>query len=376
MNDELKAPPSHEHSEFDVEEKDFTGAGIAARPFHRGTTGNPEYDRRIEELVADWRCGRHNELVEELLVTALLLGHDDIGVGDMKMINRTLKEMRAANNVFRPYQHQRKVAVYGSARTAPGKPEYEAAVAFSEKMKEHEFMTITGAGEGIMGAANNGAGRRHSFGLNINLPFEQGANETVEGDIKLLTFNYFYTRKLTFVKESDAVALFPGGFGTMDEGFEVLTLIQTGKSTITPIVMVDAPGGTYWKTWKQFIEEHLMRLGLISETDLDLFMVTDDVDEAVEEICGFYRNFHSYRYVKDRMVFRLKHRLTEDAVTKLTADFGDLLDDSEFVQRNALREELNETAIVDLPRLVCTAHKRAYGRFRQLIDAINAAETA
>ena len=170
-------PKDIQHREF--EEKDFTGAGIAAKPFHRGSTGNPEIDARISELVRDWRCGRHNELVEELLVTALQLGHDEISVGDMKLINRTLKELRGANNAFGPYQHRRKVTVYGSARTAPDKPDYLAAVAFAEKMREAGYMIITGAGDGIMGGANKGAGRRDSFGLNINLPFEQSANETI-----------------------------------------------------------------------------------------------------------------------------------------------------------------------------------------------------
>ena len=294
-------------TDCEFEEKDFTGAGIAARPFHLGTTGNPHFDQKIKTLVEEWSCGRHNELVEELIVTALKLGHDDVSVGDMKLFNRTLKELRMANNAFRPYQHRRKISTYGSARTKPGQPEYEAAVAFSQKMSAAGFMTITGAGHGIMGAANEGAGRRESFGLNINLPFEQSANETIDGDNKLITFNYFFTRKLSFVKEADAVALFPGGFGTMDEGFELLTLIQTGKSTILPIVMIDAPGGKYWKTWKQFIEEHLLRLGLISPEDFFLFKVTDDIDEAVAEITHFYSNFHSYRYVKDKMVFRLRN---------------------------------------------------------------------
>lgn len=367
--------PHNKNKSREFEEKDFTGAGIAARPFHLGSTGNPDFDQKIKELVEEWRCGRHNEMVEEMLVTALQLGHDDIGVGDFKLINRTLKELRAANNVFRPYQHRRKISVYGSARTQPGKPEYEAAVAFAAKMRDQEFMTITGAGEGIMGAANKGAGRRDSFGLNISLPFEQGANETIDGDIKLITFNYFFTRKLTFVKESDAVALFPGGFGTMDEGFELLTLIQTGKSTIIPIVMVDAPGGTYWKTWKQFIEEHLLRLGLISPEDFFLFKVTDNVDEAVQEVTHFYSNFHSYRYVKDRLVFRLQKKLTEAVVANLNSEFADLLKEGQFEQRVALRQELNEQAIAHLPRIVGTTVRKKYGRFRQFIDALNNAET-
>jgi uncharacterized protein (TIGR00730 family) len=366
-------PNDIHHREF--EEKDFTGAGIASKPFHRGSTGNPEFDARISELVRDWRCGRHNELVEELLVTALLLGHDEISVGDMKLINRTLKELRGANNSFGPYQHRRKVAVYGSARTAPDKPDFQAAEAFAEKMRDRGFMIITGAGDGIMGAANKGAGRRDSFGLNINLPFEQSANETINGDIKLVAFNYFFTRKLTFVKESDGIALFPGGFGTMDEGFELLTLIQTGKSIIIPIVMVESPGGKYWASWKTFLEEHLLAQGLISPEDFHLFKVTDDVDEAVEEIANFYKVFHSYRYVREKLSIRLKRSLAPAAMEQLQAEFGDLLKDGTFEQRRALRDELNEPALADMPRLVCVPHRRKFGRFRQLIDFINGAET-
>lgn len=366
-------PKDIQHREF--EEKDFTGAGVAAKPFHRGSTGNPEFDARITELVRDWRCGRHNELVEELIVTALQLGHDEISVGDMKLINRTLKELRGANTVFGPYQHRRKVTVYGSARTIPDKENFLAAMAFGRKMREAGYMIITGAGDGIMGAANLGAGRRDSFGLNINLPFEQGANETIVGDIKLVNFNYFFTRKLTFVKESDAVALFPGGFGTMDEAFELLTLIQTGKSTILPIVMVEAPGGKYWPAWKAFLEDHLLAEGLIAKEDFSLFKVTDNLDEAVDEIATFYKVFHSYRYVREKLSIRLKKELTPEALEAIQTEFGDLLKAGAFEQGRALRDELNEPALADMPRLVCTPNRRRFGRFRQLIDGLNRSET-
>lgn len=352
-------------------QRDFTGGGIFSLPSKRGSTGKAEFDRRVEQLVADWDVGENHELIEELIITALRIGSDEVCEADLKLFNRTLKEMQATSHVFQPYNHEHKVAVYGSARTEPGQPEYEAAKEFTDKMREHGFMTITGAGEGIMGAAQEGAGRESSFGLNIKLPFEQTANDTIIGDHKLLYFNYFFTRKLAFVKESDAAALFPGGFGTMDEGFEVLTLMQTGKASIFPVVMVDAPGGSYWRTFEQFLREHLFRLKLISEEDFNLFKITDSVDEAVAEILHFYRVFHSYRHVRGKMVIRLHRKLSSSAVAQLNRDFADLIDGGKMRQREALREEHNEKAIIDLPRLVFRVHRKRPGRIRELIDAIN-----
>ncbi len=355
-------------------ERDYTAGGILASKPHHGTTGNDEIDAKVAELVSEWRVGDKQALIEEMIITALNVGHDEMGFGELKLLNRNLKELRLADNVFRPYGHRKKVTVYGSARTEPGEPEFEAAKTFSAKMLEHGYMTITGAGDGIMGAANLGAGRKDSFGLNIDLPFEQSANETIDGDHKLINFNYFFTRKLTFVKEADAVALFPGGFGTMDEGFELLTLMQTGKAKILPIVMVDAPGGTYWKTWVQFLEEHLLRRGLISPEDFSLFRVTDDLEVAIDEILGFYRNFHSYRYVGDQLVFRLQRPLTAAAIEKLGEDFADLLAKPGFRICPALKAEQNEPTLAELPRLVCRPNHSKFGRHRLLIDAINLAE--
>lgn len=366
-----KIKPNRPH----LEEKDFTGGAIHALGTYQGSTGDADVDAAVAELVREWDCGKRGSLIEELIITALNIGHDGAGAGELKMLNRALKEMRKANNVFRPYRDVRKISVFGSARTAPDQPEYKAAVAFGEKMTANGFMTITGAGDGIMGAAQKGAGRDSGFGLNIRLPFEQSANETIVGDSKLVDFNYFFTRKLSFMKESHAVALLPGGFGTMDEGFELLTLMQTGKASILPVVMLDAPGGSYWKTYLQFIKEHLLRLGMISEEDLFFFKITDDVDEAVEEILHFYKNFHSYRHVRDQLVIRLNQPLTDEAVRTLTRSFPDLVAEGEFTQCGALPEEQNEEEILNLPRLVFTPHKRNYGRFRVLIDTINTLQT-
>jgi uncharacterized protein (TIGR00730 family) len=237
-------------------------------------------------------------------------------------------------------------------------------------------MVITGGGDGIMGAAQLGAGREHSFGLNIHLPFEQHANVTIEGDRKLINFNYFFTRKLNFVKETHAFALFPGGFGTMDEGFEVLTLMQTGKARIIPVVLLDRPGGSYWETWMKFLNEHLFKFGYIGEEDFQLFKIVPDAAEAVAEILRFYSVYQSSRWVGQELVLRLARKLSAGAVAALNEKFADLLQTGQIVQGTALRPEKNEPEIWELPRLILTPHRRSFGRFRQFIDAINASEVA
>jgi uncharacterized protein (TIGR00730 family) len=283
--------------------------------------------------------------------------------------------MRYAARVFAPYRDHRKVVVFGSARTPADDPESIAAEEFARRMAGHEYMIITGGGDGIMGAAQKGAGREHSFGLNIRLPFEQRANETIEGDPKLINFNYFFTRKLSFVKETHAVALFPGGFGTMDEGFEVLTLMQTGKARIIPVVLVDKPGGSYWKTWQSFLAEYLLKLGLVSSGDLDLFRICANVDEAVGEILQFYRVFRSYRWVGPRLVVRLQRKLTDQALAELNREFATLCSATGIEQVGALPDERNEPELAHLPRLVLTPDRRNFGRLRLFLDAINRSAT-
>lgn len=351
--------------------RDFTGGGIFGLPRTHGSTGDEEMDARIEALVEDWACDSSNALVQELIVTALKMGRDCLPEGDLKLYNRALKEMRHASRVFAPYTDERKLSIFGSARTNPDEPAFEAAVAFAEKMREAGFMAITGAGPGIMEAAQEGAGRDGSFGLNIRLPFEQSANPHIDGDEKLINFNYFFTRKLAFVKESDAIAGFPGGFGTMDELFEVLTLIQTGKAQVVPVVLVDAEGGTYWKTWLAFVKDHLLRLGLISPEDFHLFKLTTDLDEAVEEVTKFYRNFHSYRYVKNKLVMRLQNPVTPEMLERLNTEFLDILEEGEYEAAGAFPEESDEPHLADLPRLVCVRKRGMAGRFRQMIDCVN-----
>jgi len=358
-------------------ERDFTAAPVrsGSRRSFTGSTGDAGLDARIAELAAGMPGVKEPAMLLEMLVTGARIGRMDIAPAEFKLFNRVLKEMRHAEEVFKPWRNTRKVAVFGSARTAPEEAEYKAAVEFTRRMREEGFMTITGAGPGIMAAGNEGAGREHSFGLNIALPFETAANDFIAGDEKLVTFNYFFTRKLSFVKESDALVGFPGGFGTMDEVFESLTLIQTGKSAIYPIVLVDAKGGTYWEFWARFIREHLLRLGLISETDLSLYKVTDDVEEAVAEIVRFYRNFHSYRYVGAKLVIRLREALAEGETERLGREFADLIKSGVMSQRAALEEEGDEPEMKPFPRLVFRHQRRDYGRLRQLLDAINTAVT-
>lgn len=357
-------------------ERDFT-AGLArdGRRSFVGSTGDRQLDEKIVALAKEAAGETGHELLAEMMVTAARISRGGVPVGEFKMMNRALKELRTAEQVFEPWRDFRKVSVFGSARTRPDEPAYRAAVDFSRKMRDRGFMTITGAGPGIMAAGNEGAGADDSFGLNITLPFEAMANEFIAGNEKLVDFNYFFTRKLSFVKESDAAAGFPGGFGTMDEVFEALTLIQTGKAQVYPLVLVDAKGGTYWRFWEQFVVDHLLRGRLISESDLSLFKVTDDVDEAVEEVAGFYRVFHSYRYVGDQLVMRLMKPLADGEVARLQAEFADVVKAGAMEQREALEAECDEAELSGLPRLVFRHRRSDFGRLRQLIDAVNRATT-
>jgi uncharacterized protein (TIGR00730 family) len=313
----------------------------------------------------------NEQLVQQLKETADKLIRDQANRGDIKLLNTALKELRYAFKVFAPYRNQRKVTVFGSARVAPDHPAYHQAVQFSRKIVEAGFMVITGAASGIMEAGHVGAGREHSIGVNILLPFEQEANAIIAGDIKLMHLKYFFTRKLLFVKESDAIALFPGGFGTQDEGFEVLTLVQTGKSQPIPIVLIDEPGGDYWKRWHRFIQDVLLARQMISPADLALYKLTDSVDEAVAEITGFYRVYHSLRYVKGDLVLRLQHQLSDPLLERIRREFADIVVAGTFEQTAALPAEANDPHLAALPRLRFRFDRRSLGRLRMLIDTIN-----
>lgn len=296
---------------------------------------------------------------------------DGTSRGDLKILSKTLSELRYAFRVFQPYRRRRKVTVFGSARTPAEHPSYLQAAAYSKAMAGHGWMTITGAGHGIMEAGHVGAGKELSMGLNIHLPFEQSANPVIEGDPKLVTMKYFFTRKLMFVKECSAVTSLPGGFGTLDETLEVLTLLQTGKQTMLPVILLDAPGGDFWQHFGEFVQKTLKADALISPQDDKLFMITDSVDAAVEETLKFYRVYHSMRYVGDHLVLRICKSITDEQLDAINTDFADILVSGKIELVEALAEERNEPELADLPRLKLHFNRKNLARFRQLIDRIN-----
>ncbi len=306
--------------------------------------------------------------VADLITTALKLIPDGRDRGELKLITAAVKELRYAYRVFAQYPGPHKVTIFGSARTKPDHPDYAVAVEFSRAMAGAGWMVITGAGDGIMRAGHEGPGREASFGVAIRLPFETTANEVIAGDEKLIHFRYFFTRKLMFVSQAEAVALFPGGFGTLDEAFEVLTLVQTGKASMVPIVMLEGAGNRYWESFDQWIQENLLARGLISPEDTSLYHIAHTAADAVEHITRFYRTYHSSRYVRDDLVIRLQHRLRDDDVRALEQEFRVLIRGGGMVQRGPLDVEDDH---LDLPRLVFTHTRNRFGLVRRLIDRIN-----
>jgi len=332
---------------------------------------DPELKRRIEELIQYKGGGYNQESVADIIENALKLLKDVQDSGDVRVIQTALRELRFAFKLFAPYSHVRKVTIFGSARTSATRPEYQQGIDFGKRITEAGFMVITGAGGGIMQAGHEGAGPEKSFGANIRLPWEQSANPVIREDKKLVTFKYFFTRKLIFIRHSDAIALFPGGFGTMDEGYEALTLMQTGKSQLMPLVLIDRVGGTYWKTWDKHVREHLLRDQLISPDDLNLYQITDNAEQAVKIITKFYRNFHSSRFVKELFVIRLKHPPSDSAIGAMNEDFSDINNGPEIKRIDPTPDEVEDQDHVDLPRIAFGFNRRDYGRLRQLIDVLN-----
>jgi len=323
----------------------------------------------ITAFVQRHASGRDAELYANMLRTICRMSHDEMSRGDVKLVEAALAELRYAFKVFAPYEDIPKVSIFGSSRTPEGHPEYIQAVKFAERMRQANWMVITGAGHGIMKAGHGGAGKEASFGVAIRLPFEQRTNEIIEGDKKLINFKYFFTRKLMFMRQAKAVVLFPGGFGTQDEGFEVMTLVQTGKAPIVPIVLVDAPGGTYWQHWRTYVKAELLHTGMISEEDMRLIRLTDDVEVAAQEILRFYRRYHSMRYVKDELVLRLNSPLSEAALEHVQKAFADIAAPAAIRPSAALEEEGDE--FPDKPRLLLRFNRQWHGRLRQMIDYIN-----
>ncbi|HEY4416399.1 MAG TPA: LOG family protein [Verrucomicrobiae bacterium] len=335
------------------------------------TPTDPELTRRIQELIQFKGGGFNEHEVADIIENGLKLLTDVKDTGDVRVIQTAIRELRYSFRLFAPYAGKRKVSIFGSARTKPEMIEYQQAVEFGKKIVQAGFMVITGAGPGIMQAGHEGATPEHSFGVNIRLPWEQSANPVIAEDKKLITFKYFFTRKLIFIRHSDAIVLFPGGFGTLDEGYEAITLMQTGKAQLMPLVLVEKPGGTYWKTWDIHIREELLRAKLISPDDLSLYRITDSTDEAVKIIKRFYRNFHSTRFVKDQLVVRLKHAPTETAIAAMNEDFSDIVVEGKIQNIPATPEEVEANEHLGLKRIAFNFNRRDYGRLRQLIDVLN-----
>ncbi|PIQ83710.1 MAG: TIGR00730 family Rossman fold protein [Candidatus Omnitrophica bacterium CG11_big_fil_rev_8_21_14_0_20_63_9] len=339
------------------------------RPY---TTRNPVVDNAIASLVKSFGDEFDQRLLAETIVSIYRLGQDEASTGDLKLVNTALKELRYAFKIFRPYRHLRKVAMFGSARVSSRHPAYAMAKTFGRLMVDAGWTVITGAASGIMRAGHEGAGRIASFGLNIRLPFEQEANPVIAGDTKLVNFKYFFTRKLLFIKESHATALFPGGFGTLDEGFESLTLVQTGKSDPRPIVFVDTPRGTFWDPMLRFFEQQLIHGGMISASDRAIYQIARSPEEAAEHVLGFYRVYHSQRYVGDYLVLRLHRALDAASLRRLNQEFRDILRAGTAIrQGGALPQESDEPKLQDLPRLILKFTRKDFGRLVGLIHRIN-----
>jgi uncharacterized protein (TIGR00730 family) len=330
----------------------------------------PNLAEKIQSLMTEAGVAKDRELVADMVMAALKMGRDEPGRGEMKLMARSFKELRYAFKIFKPFRQRRKVSVFGSARTAPDHPNYVLAARFGKLLAESGFMVITGAGGGIMAAGHEGAGLDASFGVAIKLPFEQQTNSVIQGDQKLIHFRYFFSRKLVFVKETHAIALFPGGFGTHDEGFEVLTLVQTGRCDPLPIVLIEEPGGTYWKEWDKFIRGELLGAGLISPEDTALYFITQSAEEALEHIRRFYRNYHSCRYVRDELFLRVKHAPTPDELAQLNAEYRDICT-SGVIESRRTQVIDEETLVPEYPRVVLKFDRRNLARLRMLIDRLN-----
>ena len=343
-------------------------------PRHR--TGDDALDQRIVELLDEVGADRDRDQLFEIVASSLLLAKQPPDRLDLKIVNAALQEMRAAFGVFAPYKDVPKVTIFGSARTRKDDPLYEHTRVLAKGLADSGWMVVTGAGPGIMEAGMEGAGRERSIGVLIRLPFEAGANELIAGDDKLVEMRYFFTRKLMLVKESAAFVALPGGFGTLDEMFELLTLVQTGKAQPAPLVLLDTPGAKYWSGLADWLRSQVASVGLISPEDGELFRTTDSVDATIEEIEGFYRNYHSIRHVGDRTVIRLQAAPTDEELDQLSAEFADIVVDGAIRRTEPFPPEVAGSDNVELPRIVLRFDKHGWGRLRMLIDRLNTLASA
>ncbi len=358
--------------------------GPQERPANEGpghgrgpATGDPEVDRLLQEVLDRLEVSSNRDQVQDMLVNVARLAKGRPDRLDLKIANAALREMREGFEVFAPYRNTRKVTMFGSARTLSTDPLYAQARELASRLASLGWSTVTGAGPGIMAAGLEGAGPEHSFGINIRLPFEQVANQFIVSDPKLVSMKYFFTRKLLLVKESDGYAVLPGGFGTLDESFEILTLLQTGKAEPAPVVLLDVPEGSYWGAWADFVTDEVAGRGLVAADDASLYLITDDVLEAASELLGFYRNYHSLRWVGDRLVIRLQSAPTKAELASLSDEFSSVcLPDGLEALPGPLPNELREDDHVSLPRVAMHFDRASYAVLRRLIDAFNALPSA
>lgn len=340
-------------------------------PKPRISFGESRVDSILDELVAAVGVDNNDDLIRSLLITGLDMDAAEVDRLNLRIASQALAEMLESWNVFNRYNDRAKVTIFGSARTAPDHPDFRLAIEFGQLMAKRNWMAITGAGPGIMTAGIEGIGLKNSLGVSIVLPFEANAAPIIDGDDKLATYKYFFTRKLTFMKETDAFALFPGGFGTLDELFELLTLIQTGKSYPAPIVLLDHSGSTYWSNLQTVINDELLAGGLISEADVNMYLHTHDPAEAVEHLSEFYSTYHSVRTVGEKTIVRLHSQISDDSVNILNSEFADIIVSGEIEKCSASKVEIRDQDCVELPRLAMNFNKRSFGRLIQLIERLN-----
>ena len=341
----------------------------------RYLTGDPELDQRLLDVLGHAGATRDVDQLFEILVSVVKLAGDGADRLNLKITNAALKEMREAFRLFAPYRDVPKVTIFGSARTRPDDPLYVQTRDLAGALAGAGWIIVTGAGPGIMAAGAEGAGREHSIGVNIRLPFEQ-PNPAFASDNRLVTMKYFFTRKLMLMKESAGFAVLPGGFGTLDEVFELLTLLQTGKAAPAPIVLLEVPGGTYWRNWEHFVREEVVARGLVSPDDLLLLRITDDVETATQEIFGFFRNYHSIRYVGSRLVIRLRAAPTRAELADLNDRFADICTRGRIESTPPQPAEVSGNDHLELPRIALHFDRASHGRLRALIDALNGLASA
>ncbi len=333
--------------------------------------GDPQADRLISELAELSGSPETKGLLRQILTTTVKLGRESGDKGDLKLVNNALKELRYSFKIFSPYRNIKKAIIFGSARSKLGSAEYRMAEDFSRRISAKGYMVVTGGGPGVMEAGNKGAGAGKDFALNIRLPFEQKPNPYIDEKEKLISFKYFFTRKLIFVKETDATALFPGGFGTLDEGFEMITLMQTGKSRPRPIVLMEPKGSTYWSAWTRFVRSQLANKGFIGKQDFGLIHLARTAEAAARYIEDFYRVYHSIRYVSGMALLRLNREISASTLKYINREFRDILVSGDIRLSPPAEKEVQEAEFLDLPRLAMNFNMRDYGRLCEMIRVIN-----